>query len=272
MRPFVLAAALLLAAPPALADEGYLQALSDGQPLCLIASVSAGEVAAIPDPEIETPPDIGLRDWTLATLAGLAGAAQGSAPLLGECGCLMQPQVSLAPQPDLPGLALAANLPLAPAAKLQVLPTDSAAYVKAARAWLDEQGLGKAPVRLTHVLRTDLEGDGVDEVLLAGAYNIRAVEGADMQVGRYAFLLLRRLVGGQVVTTDLESYVDPAPYAMEQLIEGLIALEPVAVLDVNGDGVAEVAVGVWLHEGLAVTLYQLRDDRLQAVAECGCGC
>jgi len=271
MRCFLLAAALLLPLP-ALAAEGYLQALSDGQPLCLIAGVSDGGIARLPDPETETPPELGPRDWTLLTLAGPAGSALGSAPLLGECGCIEQPQVSLAPPPDLPGLALATNLPWAPAAKLQALPTDSAAYVKAARAWLDAQGLGRAPVSLTHVLRADLEGDGVDEVLLAGAYNARAVEGADMTVGRYAFLLLRKLVAGQVVTSALEAHADPAPYGYENLVEGLTALEPVALLDVTGDGVAEVVVAVWLHEGLAFTLYQLEGPALVARAECGCGC
>ncbi len=272
MRALLLAAALL-APLPALAAEGFVQGLNDGYPLCLIASVSDGAISPLPDPEVEIPGELGPRTWHLANLTGAAGEAQGSAPIEGECGCISMPQVSLSPPPALAGNAIATNLPLRPAAKLEQLSPESATYVKAARAWLDSQGLTKAPVRLTHVLRTDLEGDGVDEVLLAGAYNALAVEGADMRVGRYAFLLLRKLVNGQVVTSPLEAYVDAAPYSHENLIEGVTALEPVALADLTGDGVAEVVVAVWLYEGLAYTLYQLAADQtLQPKAECGCGC
>jgi hypothetical protein len=270
MRRFAILLALLFAAP-ALAAEGYVEGLYDGAPVCLIGSVEGDVIAALPDPEA-VPPALGPADWLVASLDGSSSSATGAAPALAECGCLEVPQVALSPAPIAPGLALATNLPLAAVKKLERLSPDNPAYVKAARAWLDQQGLELAPVRLTHVLRTDLEGDGTDEVLLAGAYNAVEVESADLTVGRYAFVLLRKVVDGAVVTTPLEAFVDPHPYEAEQSIMGLTAIVPVAVADLTGDGVAEVTLAVWMHEGLAFTLYRLSGSALTAAAECGCGC
>jgi len=261
----------LCCASPALAAEGYVQALYDGTPVCLIGSVQGETIAPLPDPEA-VPPALGPAEWRVATLDGPGDAAVGAAPALADCGCLQVPQIELSPAPNLGGEAIATNLPLAMPAKLERLSPEHPAYVKAARAWLDEQGLALAPVRLTHVLRTDLEGDGTDEVLLAGAYNARAVENADLSVGRYAFVLLRKVVNGAVTTTPLEAFVDPHPYEPEQSILGLTEIVPVAIADLTGDGVAEVTLAVWMHEGLAYTLYRLAGDSLTAAAECGCGC
>lgn len=261
----------LLMAAPALAAEGYVEALYNGEPVCLIGSVDGEVIAPLSDPEA-APPALGSADWTVATLDGLQVGAAGAEPALADCGCLQVPQVALTPQPAAEGHALAANLPIALPAKLQRLAPDNPAYVKAARAWLDQQGLNLAPVRLTQIVRTDLEGDGTDEVLLAGAYNVMDVPDADMTVGRYAFLLLRKVVDGAVVTTPLEAYTNPHPYAAEEAIDGLTSIVPVAVADLTGDGVAEVVAAVWMHEGLAFTLYRLEGSALTAAAECGCGC
>lgn len=270
MRRFALFLALFVASP-ALAAEGYVEGLYDGAPVCLLGSVEGGSIAALADPEA-VPPALGPSDWRVATLDGPGATVTGDAPALADCGCLQVPQVALTPVPDDGGLALATNLPLAAPAKLERLSPEHPAYVKAARAWLDQQGLALAPVRLTHVLRTDLEGDGTDEVLLAGAYNALEVENADRSVGRYAFVLLRKVVDGAVVTSPLEAFVDPHPYEAEQSTMGLTSIVPVAVADLTGDGVAEVAVAVRMHEGLAFTLYRLSGGALAAAAECGCGC
>jgi hypothetical protein len=261
----------LLFATPALAAEGYVEALYNGEPVCLIGSVDGESISPLSDPE-NAPPALGSADWTVATLDGLQASAAGAEPALADCGCVQVPQVALSLDGVVDGHALAANLPLALPAKLQRLAPDNPAYVKAARAWLDQQGLNLAPVRLTHIVRTDLEGDGTDEVLLAGAYNAMDVPDADMTVGRYAFLLLRKVVDGAVVTTPLEAYANPHPYAAEEAIDGLTSVVPVAVADLTGDGVAEVAVAVWMHEGLAFTVYRLDGGALSAAAECGCGC
>ncbi|HKY96055.1 MAG TPA: hypothetical protein VJL84_12155, partial [Kiloniellales bacterium] len=182
------------------------------------------------------------------------------------------PQVALSPIDVTSGSAIATNLPLQPAKKLERLKPDHPAYVKAARAWLDERGMALAPVRLTHVIRTDLEGDGTDEVILAGAYNAIEVGDADLSIGRYAFVLLRRLVDGAVVTTALVDYADPRPYEADDVNYDASLVEPVAIADVTGDGIAEIVLLVWQYESVAFRLYRLQGGSLASEAECGCGC
>jgi hypothetical protein len=267
----LLSALLLLLAAPAFAAEGYVEALYGGEPVCLIGSVNGEAIAPLSDPEA-APPALGPAAWMLATLDGLGGSAEGTAPALAECGCMEVPQVALTPLEAMTGSAIATNLPLQPAKKLEQLKTDHPAYVEAARAWLDEKGLPLAPVRLTYVLRTDLEGDGTDEVILAGAYNAVEVQDADLSVGRYAFVLLRRVIDGAVVTTALEDFANPHPYEADDVGYGASAIDPVAIVDLTGDGTAEVVLALWQYESLAYTLYRLQDGALVAAAGCGCGC
>ena len=259
------------ASAPAFAAEGYVEALYGGEPVCLIASVSGASIAPLSDPEA-VPPALGPSSWRLATLDGLGGSAEGATPALADCGCIEVPQVALTPVDAMTGSAIATNLPLQPAKKLERLSPDHPAYVKAARAWLDERGLALAPVRLTHVIRTDLEGDGTDEVILAGAYNAVEVQEADLSAGRYAFLLLRQVVNGAIVTTALADYANPHPYEADDVAYGASLVEPVAIVDLTGDGTAEVVLLAWLYESVAFTLYRLDGGALSVAAECGCGC
>jgi hypothetical protein len=261
----------LFAASPALAAEGYVEALYGGEPVCLIGSVQGETIAPLADPAA-VPPALGPTSWVLATLDGLGEAAEGAAPTLGECGCFEVPQVVLTPAAAMSGAAIATNLPLAPPKKLELLKLDHPAYVEAARAWLDEKGLALAPVRLTQVIRTDLEGDGTDEVILAGAYNAIEVADADLSAGRYAFVLLRRLVDGAVLTTALVDYADPRPYDADDVGYDASLVEPVAIADLTGDGIAEIVLLVWQYESLAFRLYRLKGASLVSEAECGCGC
>lgn len=262
----------LLAASPALASEGYVEALYGGEPVCLIGSLEGDGIAPLSgDPEL-VPPALGPSAWLVATLDGTAVAAEGAAPALADCGCMEVPQVALAPVEPMTGSAIATNLPLQPAKKLEQLKLDHPAYVEAARAWLDEKGLALAPVRLTQVIRTDLEGDGTDEVILAGAYNAIEVGDADLSAGRYAFVLLRRLVDSAVVTTALVDYADPRSYDADDVGYDASLVELVAIADLTGDGVAEIVLLVWQYESLAFRLYRLQGASLVSEAECGCGC
>jgi len=267
--PFALLCLLL----PGLAhaEAGFVQGLIDGQPVCLIAASDSGRLSSLGELEM-APAELGPRDWWVVSLAGLAGAARGGAPVMAECGCIEQPVVNLTPAPGLAGHALASNLPQSQPAKLQQLAVDSAAYVKAIEALLVQHQLPDAPVRLTHVLRTDFEGDGVDEVLLAGAWTPYQ-DGAQPADGYYSFLLLRKLVNGQVVTSEVEAWWLPTPPADATEAPMLPAsIEPVALLDVDGDGRMELVAAAMGHEYLAYDLYRLAENRLERVASCGCGC
>ena len=265
------ALALLFLPFAALAEEGFVQALLDGEPVCLIAAVQGASVTSLGELE-EAPGELGSRDWWVTNLDGTAGQNRSGAPVMAECGCIEQPVVSLAPQLTIEGSAAASNLQLRLPSKLERLANDSAAYVKATGAELAQRELGGAPVRLTHVVRTDLEGDGVDEVLLAGSWNPLVAE-ADPAAGYYSFLLLRRLVGGVVVTSEVEAWWEPHPSQDPTDVPfGPAYIEPVALFDIDGDGTVELVTAVWGLEYVAYTLYRLQEDGFRQVAECGCGC
>lgn len=270
MRSSAALLAVLLLAPTttALADDGLIQGLWNGAPSCLLASVSAGEIAPIE----ATPPETGPRDWWVADLEGVYGDNRGGAPVTAECGCLEAPIVPLVPQLQIEGPAAAANLPLRLPAGQELLSTESPAYLQAAKEELADRSISRAPVRLTHVLRTDIEGDGVDEVLLAGAWNPFVAE-ATPETGYYSFLLLRRLVDGVVETSELQAWWDPAPPAVFMPLEaGPAAIVPVALFDADGDGTMELVVASRGHEFLAYYLYRLEGGKMTEIASCGCGC
>lgn len=276
----LVALALALAVRPldARAEEGYLQALQDGEPVCLIAALTEGAIEPLRDPDTPPPPR-GAGHWRIVTLSGLFGEARGGAPALDRCGCQRLPRVALEPPPRMTGLAVATNLTPGRIATVWRLPDDDPVLRHLARQWLAEQEITQAPVRLTGASRLDLEGDGVDELLLAGAYNAMAVSDADREHGRYAFLLLARWsADGWRVAGDLQSYVDPAPYGEAADAQGIAEIEPVMAMDLTGDGIAEVVLGVWTGEALLYELYRFETHPglpapvLDFQAECGCGC
>lgn len=267
--PALAIAATLAALSPAAAEEGLIQGLWDGAPSCLLARVRDGAVETL----YQTPPETGPRDWWVADLEGVMGQNRGGAPVSEECGCIEAPIVPLAPKLQIEGPAVAANLPLRLPAKQELLSTESVAYVKAVREALAARGFpADVPVRLTHVLRTDFEGDGVDEVILAGGWNPFVAE-ATAEQGYYTFLLLRRLVDGAVVTEELDAWWDPAPAADFMPLEaGAAASVPVALFDADGDGTVELATASWGHEFLSYYLWALTAEGPVELASCGCGC
>ena len=89
--------------------------------------------------------------------------------------------------------------------------TSQAAYVQAAVAALADLGVDDPSPELVQLLRTDFEGDGVDEVLIV-AERLSDPDTLFAQPGDYSVLLLRQVVDEQVVTTVVaESVADPGP-------------------------------------------------------------
>ena len=80
--------------------------------------------------------------------------------------------------------------------------TTQAAYRNVVRDFLVGRGLRDPEVKITQILRADLDGDGEDEVLLS-ATNYEAEENSapsSAQAGNYSFVLLRQSRDGKVET------------------------------------------------------------------------
>jgi hypothetical protein len=125
---------------------------------------------------------------------------------------------------------------------------------------LAEQGLANPEVRIDQVLRVDLEGDELDELLITAT---RLSDGSDrrgVNAGDYALVALQPADGGPLVPLAMEVYLEAAEQAFPS------APVVTGVLDVNGDGRMEIVVRQQRHEGLQVTLFA----RSLALLTAGC--
>lgn len=125
---------------------------------------------------------------------------------------------------------------------------------------LTEQGLANPEVHIDQVLRVDLEGNNLDELLITAT---RLSDGSDrrgVNAGDYALVALQPAAGGPLVPLALEAYLEAAEQAFPS------APVVTGVLDVNGDGRMEIVVRQQRHEGLQVTLFA----RSLALLTAGC--
>lgn len=164
--------------------------------------------------------------------------------------------------------------------KPMIADTTQPVYVEAVRDFLKSHGIADPKVRITCILRVDLEGDGEDEVLI-NATNYLAKDRSDYlpaapfpeapihapQRGSYSIVMLRRVVAGkvqpQLVAGELYSKSDASNAPNIYKIA--------AVLDLNGDGKLEVIVHSFYYEGGETTIYRCEPDKIEAVLSVECG-
>jgi transcriptional regulator with XRE-family HTH domain len=141
-------------------------------------------------------------------------------------------------------------LPRAPS----VQSTRQLAYRDRVAQWLRARGIADPSLNITQLLRVDLEGDNVDEVLIA-ANRLRGA-GTSAQAGDYAVVLMRKITAGAVQTI---------PLAEEYYPTGCIAdcapaaYRVAAVLDVSGDGVMEVVLSWQNYEARGKSIYRAEE-------------
>jgi len=119
--------------------------------------------------------------------------------------------------------------------------------------------------RPPQVLRTDLEGDGVNEVIVVAE---EVTPGFLMEVGDYSILFLRKVVRGDVQTAVLEETVvlsEDDQFAGSHIV-GTVA-------DLNGDSKMEIVTNSAYFEGFGVNVWEyVNDDIGPSIAlQTGCG-
>jgi hypothetical protein len=208
------------------------------------------------------------RKFRLFTLTGKTGDAFGgqAAPNAEVCPDVWEQTMHPATEKSAIALALPWN-PMPRTAKASDKTQEL--YVKAAHDFLVGKGIAKPVVKITQLLRIDLNGDGEDEVLLsATSYPGEEGETPDhAEAGNYSFVLLRQVTDGKVQTKLIEGEFYPkasesqTPYRHD--VSGL--------LDLDGDGRLEIIIYSAYYEGATVTVWRFSAGKLHKVLEIGCG-
>lgn len=209
----------------------------------------------------------GGEKYQLYSLTKRLGIATGGKPESAGEPCEQTRVVSLKPKREGGVLAIAGEWNALPrVSKSQ--DTTQREYVTAVREFLSAKGIRNPKVKITQILRIDLEGDGEDEVLISGSnYNMTDDIPSSASAGSYSFVMLRRVVAGkvhtQLVTGDFypkaKTFNAPAQYSIA------------AVLDTDGDGKMEVIVRGDYYEGGWITVFRCTPAKVEEVLEVGCG-
>jgi hypothetical protein len=196
------------------------------------------------------------------------GKATGDKPKSVEETCADTLTVSLSSQPE--GGVIALNAPWnALPRKPQIADSTQQIDVDAVRDFLKTRRISDPKVKITRILRVDLDGDGEDEVLINATNYFNKENDAPTDSpapGSYSIVLLRRVVAGKAQTEFVagEVYVKDESSAVN-------VYEIPAVLDLNGDGRLEVIVRSKYYEGAETTIYDCPGGKCKAVLSVACG-
>lgn len=177
-------------------------------------------------------------------------------------------KVSLSSTPKDGVIALSAPWNALPR-KPQIADPTQQVYVDAVREFLESRRISDPKVKITRILRVDLDGDGEEEVLI-NATNYFTKDG-DVPMdtpahGSYSIVLLRRVVARKVVTEFVTGQLYPKDESSTPSVYKILA-----VLDLNGDGKLEVIVHSQYYEGAETTIYDCSGGKCKAVLSVACG-
>ncbi len=171
-------------------------------------------------------------------------------------------------EPDTRKHAIGVNAPWDPMPrKSKTSSLTQEVYVQAMKALLNSQGIDRPVVKLTQLLRVDLDGDGADEVLSCASHYLPSEVPSAPRAGDYSVVTLRSVADGKVQTQLVNGEV----YAKADLNAAPNTYEIAGLLDLNGDGTLEVLIRSSYYEGGGMTVWQLQKGKLVQVLNIECG-
>jgi hypothetical protein len=163
------------------------------------------------------------------------------------------------------GIGSAAKWNLMPREVKEISKTD-ATYLKIVDDFARSKGIIKPIAKISQSFRVDLDGDGIEEVLLA-ATNYRNKLVARANAGDYSFLLLRKIFGGKAQNILIAGEFYPRPNSFSAPNEYSIR----AIADLNGDGRMEIVMHAAYYEGAGSEIYDVSGAKPKMVLGTGCG-
>ncbi len=148
--------------------------------------------------------------------------------------------------------------------KIELLKLTDPVYQKMIADYLEKGGLKNPQVTIRQLVKTDLDNDGIDEIVLNASNTERDLA----RKGEYSVVLVHK---GSGTTTKLyevlsdittEDSDDPSD-VWENTIAGIV--------DIDGDGVMEIVVYSSFYFGDAWQVLRLKDGTVDQPLVCGCG-
>ncbi|MEO6457880.1 MAG: hypothetical protein ABIO92_06355 [Chloroflexia bacterium] len=235
---------------------------------CLLGAGAKGKWL---DSDAVSPTLKGGESYRLYTLRGYIGQGTGSTASSVGAPCEETEEVAIGPLPKIREGVIAVGgqlraMPRVPRAESNNQPV----YIRATADILKRNGITNPKVKIIQVLRIDLEGDGVQEVIVSATNYAGSVEGIitpGAQAGDYSLVFLRKVVKGKLETVILDAEIYPGPKEFSAPAEYKVA----GILDLNGDRVMEVVIHGNYYEGGWSTVYTINGTKVQEVLSCGCG-
>lgn len=173
--------------------------------------------------------------------------------------------VTLDPAPYVtPAVAIAGNWNVTPRLPVELSPHIQV-YKDVVADLLLQQGIEEPQVQLSEVLQIDLEGDGINEVLITANHILDGVF-PPVEAGDYSLVMLRKIVAGDVISLPL--VVEVYPQAEELAYPYVHTV--VGVLDLNDDGSLEVVVHGARWEGMRMLIFEIEGGDIHIVLSVTC--
>ncbi len=145
---------------------------------------------------------------------------------------------------------------------------DDGSYAGFAKPLLAARGLDVASPVIKQIVRADIEGDGVNEVIVV----TEDIEDPSLfaQLGDYSLVFMRKVVDGEVQTAVLdESVVDEVGEGETPFV---LSFDISAVADLSGDSKMEILINSKYYEGLGFGVWEYVNDDLGPVLQIQSGC
>ena len=209
----------------------------------------------------------GGETYRLYTLTRSIGTASGSKPGKEERGMPdFVVQMTPLPVPQKEIIAIGGQWDALPRVPRPANP-DQEIYKEVVADFLKKKGMKNPKVKITQVILIDLDGDGVEEVLVTADTYGKKLYRHLQKNGSYSLVLLRKVIHGKVENLVIEEDYFPSNLGWGVPMRFWVG----AVLDVDGDGVMEIVLHAMYYEGGGTSVHQVEGDKVTRVLVAGWG-